>query len=87
MPRIVHNRLSALKVSRLRDPGTYADGQGLYLVISATGGRSWFFRYVANGRAREMGLGPERDVSLAESTRPMLAGRRRPKQSGSTLPA
>ena len=38
--------------------GYYADGGGLYLQVSATGSKSWVFRYRgrAGGRLREMGL-------------------------------
>jgi hypothetical protein len=30
----------------------------LYLQISASGARSWVYRYMLNGKSREMGLGP-----------------------------
>jgi len=45
---------------------TNGDGGGLYLQVSP-GGRSWVFRYRAGNRERWMGLGPLRDVSLAEA--------------------
>ena len=44
----------------------YADGNGLYLQVTASGARSWIYRYMLHGRAREMGLGSLRDFSLAE---------------------
>ena len=50
-------RLTALKVERAKKPGMHADGGGLYLQITS-GGASWIYRYMLNGRAREMGLGP-----------------------------
>jgi hypothetical protein len=31
---------------------------GLYLQVSADGAKSWIFRFMLDGRAREMGLGP-----------------------------
>lgn len=61
------HRLNALKVSRETAPGYYADGGGLYLQISASGSRSWIFRYMLARRAREMGLGPLSAISLAEA--------------------
>jgi integrase len=62
------NRLSAITVSRLNKPGRYADGGGLYLQISVPAGtKAWLYRYMRDGRARQMGLGPLRDVSLAEA--------------------
>jgi integrase len=60
-------RLSALKVSRaVRKPGMYPDGGGLYLQVTP-GGASWVYRYMLDGRAREMGLGPLRLYSLQEA--------------------
>ena len=60
-------RLTALGVAKAKTPGTYADGGGLYLQITASGVRSWLFRFMLNGRAREMGLGPLHSVTLAEA--------------------
>jgi hypothetical protein len=43
-----------------RDPhqtGLPADGDGLYLVVDASGARRWAFIYHAQGKRREMGLG------------------------------
>lgn len=62
-----HNRLSALAVGRLKEPGMYADGGGLYLQVSRSGTKSWIFRFALSGRAREMGLGPLHTVSLSEA--------------------
>lgn len=60
-------RLSALTVSRLREPGMYADGGGLYVQITNTNARSWIFRFTLNGRARSMGLGSLNTITLAEA--------------------
>src|SRR6516225_8349807 len=61
-------RLTALKVARAKTPGMYADGGGLYLQVTE-GGASWIYRYMLNGRAREMGLGPLALYGLAEDAR------------------
>lgn len=45
----------------------YADGGGLYLQVSASGSKSWVFRYTVNGKKRDMGLGAFHAVSLAEA--------------------
>jgi hypothetical protein len=66
MGREVH-RLSAKTVEKAKQPGYYCDGGGLYLQASPTLSKSWVFRYSRNGRNREMGLGSERDVTLAEA--------------------
>ena len=43
MPKKV-NRLSAVKVASIKNPGFYADGGGLYLQVTDSGSRSWVFR-------------------------------------------
>jgi integrase len=45
----------------------HADGGGLYLRVNATGARSWIFRYMLDGKAREMGLGALHTIPLAEA--------------------
>jgi integrase len=78
-------RLTALKVMRLKTPGMYADGAGLYLQVSGDGptriAKSWIYRYTLNGRAREMGLGPLSAFGLAEA-RERAAEQRRLKYEG-----
>ena len=61
------NKLTALEVARLKQPGRYSDGHGLWLQVSQTGTKAWLFRYMRDGRARQMGLGPLYSVSLAEA--------------------
>lgn len=61
------NKLTPLTVSRKREPGRYADGGGLYLQVSPAKTKSWLFRFMLTGRAREMGLGPVDIVTLAEA--------------------
>ena len=63
----VHNRLTALKVARAKRPGMYADGGSLYLRVADGGSKQWMFRYITNGRLRDMGLGPVHTLSLAEA--------------------
>jgi integrase len=51
-------------------PGRFGDGNGLYLNIKSKTVKHWSFRYVRDGRMREMGLGPAhgRDaVSLSDA--------------------
>jgi Arm DNA-binding domain len=59
-------RLSALQVQRLRKPGKYHDGGGLYLLIHPGGSRSWAFRYGQGGKTWA-GIGPLHTVGLAEA--------------------
>jgi len=63
-------KLTALKVERARTPGLLNDGKGLYLRIAASKTavtKSWVFRFMIAGRAREMGLGSLDVVSLSEA--------------------
>jgi integrase len=59
-------RLAAVALPKLK-PGMHADGGGLYLQVTESGARTWIYRFMLNGRAREMGLGPLHIVSLAEA--------------------
>jgi integrase len=69
-------KLSALEVARLTEPGRYADGVGLYLQVSPGGSKQWLFRYMRNGQARHMGLGPLHTVTLADAREQALKARR-----------
>jgi hypothetical protein len=59
--------LTAIKVKSMKDPGRYADGNGLYLFVEKTGAKRWLLRIVVKRRRRDIGLGGIRDVSLAEA--------------------
>ena len=59
--------LSARRVETEKRPGLFADGGGLYLQVSATGAKSWIFRYTFGGRRLDMGLGSVKRVTLAEA--------------------
>jgi integrase len=63
MPRTL-NRLSPLKVGKLKGRGMHADGGGLYLRISDSGTKGWIFRYTDDGKLHDMGLGPAHTISL-----------------------
>ncbi|WP_321929980.1 tyrosine-type recombinase/integrase [Paraburkholderia guartelaensis] len=70
------NRLTQAFVNRTAEPGDYCDGNGLYLQITAAGVKSWLFRYMRQGRARYMGLGPLHTVGLADARTRALECRR-----------
>ena len=63
------NKLSSAAVRAASKPGLYGDGHGLYLQMSTFETKAWIFRYMLDGRARKMGLGPLHTVSLAEARR------------------
>lgn len=74
MPRTIE-KLSPAAVRNAR-PGMHADGGGLYLHVNAAGARSWIFRFMLAGRAREMGLGPLHTVPIRDAREQAMACRR-----------
>ncbi|MEJ7807079.1 MAG: integrase arm-type DNA-binding domain-containing protein [Telluria sp.] len=64
MPLIL-NKLTAVAILRLKEPGYYGDGGGLVLQVSLSGAKSWLFRYSRAGKKHEMGLGSLGTVDLA----------------------
>lgn len=66
MARAIH-KLKAISAEKATKPGLYGDGGGLYLQITKDGIKSWLFRYMINGKARGMGLGPLHTISLAQA--------------------
>ena len=74
-PRL-HNKLTALGVKALKEPGWYGDGGGLWVRIDKHGGRRWVFVFFWRGRRSEMGLGSVRDVDLREARKAREDARR-----------
>lgn len=58
-------RLSATSVRAANVPGRYGDGDGLFLLVGKSGGKSWMVRVQKDGRRRDIGLGSASKVSLA----------------------
>ncbi len=75
------NKLTAKKVSSLSEKGRYSDGNGLWLQITQHGTKSWLYRFMMHGRARQMGLGSISTVSLADA-REAVANCRKMVQQG-----
>jgi hypothetical protein len=71
------NALTAKGVETETKPGRYCDGNGLWLQVGPTGGKSWLHRYMLDGRARAAGLGPYPLVSLKEARRKVLENQRK----------
>ncbi|MDP2410508.1 MAG: integrase arm-type DNA-binding domain-containing protein [Pseudolabrys sp.] len=99
MSKRVLNRLSARGIASSLKPGRYADGGGLYLVVTSASSRKWVFRYARNGKQRDMGLGAEGETSLAAARdaatrarahlragKDPLAERQRERQDGRPVP-
>jgi integrase len=74
--------LSALAVRSLKQPGRYADGNGLYLVVDETGAKRWILRTVVHGRRRDIGLGIAKLVALADAREDARTWRRLARSGG-----
>ena len=61
------HRLSAVKVTNLRQPGYYADGGNLYLRVAPGGTKGWIFRFTIAGRTRDAGLGSYPTMTLIKA--------------------
>jgi integrase len=59
-------KLTALKV-KAAAAGRHEDGDGLALLVKATGTRSWVVKVQVSGKRREFGLGSAKTVSLVEA--------------------
>ncbi len=70
------NRLSPRSLSSKTERGRYADGGGLYLQVSKSGAKSWLFRFMLNGKSRQMGLGSLHTISLPEAREEALLCRK-----------
>jgi integrase len=56
MPKKLSNALTPLTVKNAK-PGRHADGGGLHLLVKESGARSWVYRFMLNGKSRDVGLG------------------------------
>lgn len=68
--------LAARFVATVTEPGTYADGDGLYLIVSPTGSRRWSLIFFWQTARKEMGLGKYPAVSLADARDKAVESRR-----------
>src|SRR5688572_14200309 len=68
--------LTKLQIDKIKKPGRYGDGSGLWLQVSGFGTKAWLYRFTLRGRARQMGLGSVEDVSLADARDLAQAARR-----------
>lgn len=68
MPKKLSKALTPLQVKNAK-PGRHADGEGLHLLVKRSGARSWVYRFMLNGKARDVGLSrcPEA-VALLQKT-------------------
>ncbi|MDR7061672.1 MULTISPECIES: phage integrase central domain-containing protein [unclassified Sphingopyxis] len=60
-------KLTAVAVkAALANPGTYQDGDGLFLKVDRRGGASWILRLQRDGKRQDIGLGSAKLFTLAQ---------------------
>ena len=59
--------LTDMTIRNLTSPGRYADGNGLYIVVTKSGAKQWVQRLTVNGRRRDIGLGGYSYTTLADA--------------------
>jgi integrase len=69
-------KLTPAAVRHAAKPGLYGDGGGLWLNVGPSGNKSWLYRFMLDGRAREMGLGALHTIGLAEARERARSARR-----------
>jgi integrase len=77
--------LAARAIPRLVEPGRYADGGALYLLVAPGGSRSWILRTVVRGKRTDIGLGSATLVSLADAREEARRLRRIARSGGDPL--
>ncbi|MGY3445485.1 tyrosine-type recombinase/integrase [Bradyrhizobium sp. USDA 4473] len=77
-------KLRPLDVERETKPGKYADGHGLYLIVTGPAAKSWSYRYWKDGKERWHGLGSFKEVSLKNARLARDAARLRVKGDRNT---
>ncbi|WP_449474073.1 tyrosine-type recombinase/integrase [Sphingobium chungangianum] len=81
-------KLTANEVkAALAKPGTYGDGDGLFLKVSRTGGASWLLRVQHDGKRRDIGLGSAKLVTLAAARAKAAEARKATREDGRDLVA
>jgi len=70
-------KLTALAVKAvLTIPGTYQDGDGLFLKVDKRGGAYWLLRLQRDGKRQDIGLGSAKLLPLAEARQKAIALRK-----------
>lgn len=60
-------QLNVARIKAIKDPGRYTDGDGLMLLVKATGTQSWLLCVRVGGERRDIGLGSLKVLTLAEA--------------------
>ena len=74
-------KLTTTSVKHVK-PGRHAAGEGLYLLVSDTGAKSWVLRVQVRGRRRDIGLGSLAELSSLSDARDRSRELRKVAKSG-----
>src|SRR4051794_27954240 len=80
-----HKALTPRTASGTNDPGRYADGGGLYLLVAPTGSKSWMLRTLVKSKRCDIGLGGVALVSLADAREEARRLRRMARAGGDPM--
>lgn len=76
-------KLTATAVkANLKVPGSYQDGDGLFLKVDKRGGASWYLRVMRDGKRKDISLGSAKLISLAEARAMAVLARKAVKVEG-----
>jgi integrase len=79
-------KLTANEVkAALGKPGTYGDGNGLFLKVGKSGSASWLLRVQHEGKRRDIGLGSAKLVTLAAARAKAAEARKATREDGRDL--
>ena len=78
-------KLTIAKIKSLSRPGTYSDGDTLYMNVAKAGSKSWIQRVMIHGRRREIGLGGWPVVSIAKARKRAFENRVLIEEGGDPL--
>ena len=79
------NLLTATKVAKLKEPGRYFDGAGLYLRVLDNGTRTWIQKLTVDSRQTTLGHGGYPAVSLAEARKRALEAKTLARSGGNPV--
>lgn len=85
MPAHTQNKLTVAKIRSLKEAGMYADGNGLYLIVEASGSKRWVQRIVIQKKRCDLGLGSVSTVTLAEARDKAIQNKRVARSGGNPL--
>ena len=76
-------KLTAVAVkAALNNPGTYQDGDGLFLKVDKRGGAYWLLRLQRDGKRQDMGVGSAKLITLGEARNKAVVLRKAVKVEG-----